>query len=579
MPLNFSPDGLAFYLVVTVAAVLAAIGVVALLGRLLRPRRRSARELLREAEARAAFLFDDETLVDATAAGRNLFRLADTRGSDYETLLALLAPQFPDLATRLAGLASQGSLTVTSNDGQCTLEAELWDGLARLTLHEAADAPAAFAALSNAAIEEELQTLRAIGEDAPQLIWKEDMQGNVSWANRAYLALCDRLQPLADGADPAWPPARIFGEGPAGAQPGQPTVHRQALTVPDMEAQQWFEVTRVRRGDGLVNFAADANGIVRAEHAQKNFVQTLTKTFAHLSIGLAIFDRQRRLVLFNPAFLDLTGLPVTFLSARPIVQSVLDRLRDINMLPEPRNYASWRDQVAALEAAASEGTYCENWSLPGGQTFRVTGRPHPDGAIAFLFEDISAEVSLTRHFRAELRTTQGVLDVMPEAVAVFSATGTLTISNARYHDLWGGTGDTDGNDALSENTIQSELRRWQSRTVPTPIWGDVRDFVGAFGDRVEWSDSILLDDGRAADCRFVPLAGGATLASFRIDNRADLRSDNRADLRSDNRADLLSDTHDRIRGKIMADPIPSLGPKTAKPTRRRSGARTTAAQG
>ncbi len=563
MPLIYPLDDIAFYLFVTVAAVLAAIGVIALLGWLLRPQRKSARALLLEAETRAAFLFDDETLVDATSAGRNLFRLADVRGSDYDRLLTVLAPQFPDLVTRLAGLASRGSLTVTSLDGQCTLEAEFWDGLARLTLQDAADGPAAFAALSNAAMEEELQTLRAIGEDAPQLIWKEDMQGNVSWANRAYLSLCDRLHPVADGADPAWPPARIFGEGPGGAQPGQSYVHRQGLFVPDADAEQWFEVTRVRRGDAMVNFASDANGIVRAEHAQKNFVQTLTKTFAHLSIGLAIFDRQRQLVLFNPAFLDLTGLPVTFLSARPIVQSVLDRLRDINMLPEPRNYASWRDQVAALEAAATEGTYCENWSLPGGQTFRVTGRPHPDGAIAFLFEDISAEVSLTRHFRAELRTAQSVLDVMPEAVAVFSATGTLTISNARYHDLWGGTRDADGNDALSENTIQSELRRWQSRAVPTPIWGDVRDFVGAFGDRMEWSDSIRLDDGRAVDCRFVPLAGGATLASFRIDSRAELRSD----------------THDLIRSKIMADPVPSLGPKAAKPARRRTGARTTAAQG
>ena len=62
------------------------------------------------------------------------------------------------------------------------------------------------------------------------------------------------------------------------------------------------------------------------------------------------------------------------------------------MMPEPKDYRSWRQQMSDLEAAAQNGTYEETWALPTGQTYRVTGRPHPDGAVALLFEDISAEV-------------------------------------------------------------------------------------------------------------------------------------------------------------------------------------------
>ena len=47
----------------------------------------------------------------------------------------------------------------------------------------------------------------------------------------------------------------------------------------------------------------DVTEIVRAQQAQKNFVQTLTKTFATLSIGLAIFDRNA-INAFNPALID-----------------------------------------------------------------------------------------------------------------------------------------------------------------------------------------------------------------------------------------------------------------------------------
>jgi hypothetical protein len=42
-----------------------------------------------------------------------------------------------------------------------------------------------------------------------------------------------------------------------------------------------------------------------------------------------------------------------------------------------------------LEEEAASGLFEETWSLPGGQTYRVIGRPHPNGALAFMFEDIS----------------------------------------------------------------------------------------------------------------------------------------------------------------------------------------------
>ena len=57
-------------------------------------------------------------------------------------------------------------------------------------------------------------------------------------------------------------------------------------------------------------------------------------------------------------------------------------------------------------AAATDGRYQETWSLENGQTYSIRGRPHPDGATAFLIEDITAEVTLTRNFRAELEQSQ-----------------------------------------------------------------------------------------------------------------------------------------------------------------------------
>ena len=166
----------------------------------------------------------------------------------------------------------------------------------------------------------------------------------------------------------------------------------------------------------------------------------------------------------------MTGLPIDFLSGRPLVQAVLDRLRDARILPEPRDYAAWRESVAAPEEAAAQGEYRETWTLPGGQTYRVTGRPHPDGALAFLFENISGEVGLARRIRTDLDTTRSVLDSLGEPLAVFSATGALSLSNTAYADLW----DPLVPPVPSPDLI-GETTRWEEACLPSSIWTAFRE--------------------------------------------------------------------------------------------------------
>ena len=225
----------------------------------------------------------------------------------------------------------------------------------------------------------------------------------------------------------------------------------------------------------------------------------------------AIFDRNRQLALFNPALIDLTSLPADFLSARPNLLSFFDRLRDARMMPEPKNYSTWRDQMADLVAAAANGDYRETWSLPSGSIYQVSGRPHPDGAVAFLFEDITAEVTLTRRFRSELEMSEAILDHLDDAVAVFAANGVLTLSNAAYRQLW----NVDPDASFAEVTIHDATRDWQSRSMPTPVWGDLRDFVATPVERTTWWAGIRLNNGDEVICTVHPIQDGATLVCFR----------------------------------------------------------------
>lgn len=465
---------------------------------------------MKKPDSCTAFIFEDQQIVDATKSARQLLAPAPVGESDWATLANLLARKFPRLNEEIEKLSESGRLELTATSGVSKLIATMRNGILRLELCQLTveDEPLHIDQKCYDAMEQELETLRATVATAPFLVWRQRQDGSIDWANNSYLDLARRSDP--DANIPVWPPANLFAIVPPDEGNRAPASRRLTVHLPGDAEPRWFECSQTRLEDGTLFMAVAADKVVSAEVALRDFVQTLTKTFAHLKIGLAIFDKQRRLALFNPALTDLTSLPPDFLLRQPTLRAVLDRLRDKRMIPEQRDYKSWRQRLFDLETAAENGTYEETWSLPTGQTYRITGRPHPDGALAFLMEDISAEVSLTRRFRLELETGQTLIDTLEEAVAVFSTSGTLTLSNAAYSRLWG----VEATKAVGVTDIVEASRIWNNKCAPSPAWADVRDFIGGMGERAEWTSEVRLCDGRALFCRFTPLAGGSTLAGF-----------------------------------------------------------------
>ncbi|MCL3881593.1 PAS-domain containing protein [Marivita sp. GX14005] len=338
-------------------------------------------------------------------------------------------------------------------------------------------------------------------DHSPNPIWSLDGSGRFLWGNEAF----DKLSRKHGG--PAQCAAKIASH--LGDLRG---LNAERVCLPDGIARhdRWFEVTQRQTDTGILHFATAVDAVVQAEEAQRNFVQTLSKTFANLTTGLAIFDRDRRLALFNPALIDLSGLPVDFLSGRPNLFEFFDKLRERQFMPEPKNISDWRERMAKLVAAASDDRFRETWNLAGGQTFDVTGRPYPDGAIAFLFNDITAEVSLTRGFRTELETMQSTIDAMEDAVAVFNQQGVLTVCNSAFRQMW----NVDPDSCIVEATIGDATQDWKAAFHPSPVWSELRDFVTNATERASWDTELRAKDGREVICRVDPICFGATLIRF-----------------------------------------------------------------
>ena len=236
----------------------------------------------------------------------------------------------------------------------------------------------------------------------------------------------------------------------------------------------------------------------------------LVETFAHLPVGLAVVAPDGGLRTYNPALAEMTGLDPATLALRPSLRALLDKLREVGLLSESEGWAAWSARIARLEEGSRQGTFLETWELADGRSWRLSGRPHPGGALALLIEDATTEAELSRRFEAELGVGQAIADAVPDAIAVFAADGTLISSNAAYAALWG----RDPRTSLADPDALSAVSTWRTVAGGHAVWDEIGTLIEE-GGAASWSREVPGPAGPLL-CSGSPLDGGAILVRFAL---------------------------------------------------------------
>ncbi len=440
----------------------------------------------------AVFLFQDDQMFDHHSGA---LPDAPDMTLSWVDFRAWLEPRFADLPQTLTDLVEDQALSLKPCEDGDTAELRLLRTQhgTRVTL---SDPPHSCAGERHQMLAQRARLLREteLLQAAPYPIWKTSPQGAVLWQNAACAAAFE-----SDAYEVTTP------------APGESSTSRFSIKPNSAKRPIWYEVHSKADETEVLHHATDVTKIVTAEAMQKDFLQTLTKTFSYLTIGLAVFDRNRKLALFNPALVDLTSLPAHFLSAQPDLMAFFDNLRNRCVMPEPRSYASWRTQINEVIESAKGGLYQETWSLPNDVTYRVTGRPHPDGAVAFLFEDITAEVMLARRFRTQLDLRQSSLDCLPDAVMVIGADNVLAFCNAAATRLLG----IDPDICFADMTVPDLISACAAALPAPAIWRDVEASLRSRHQEDGAYKTIPSNHGHSHHCQLEPLPGGACMMTLR----------------------------------------------------------------
>lgn len=473
----------------------------------------------------AVFLFEDKQLIDATTNAQILLTLKPEPLSDWQNMIATFSPTFPDLLTKINNLKRTGGFVIPSSDKNkhTLLKGEQFNGVTRLSFVPGAlDTTEPLPHHYLTSLEDELDTLRASLSISPTLCWVEEVSGEVCWANSAYYAAIKATQDKSSVSK--WPPIALFPN--LTSKERAHFSYRAELLEQGGKPSRWYKVFKQHHKDKVYGFATPATDLVMAETTLREFRETLTKTFATLSVGLAVFDSSQKLVMFNPALIDLTSIGFEFLSTKPSIYEFFSMLRELRITPEQKRHSDWQQHISLLEEISDNGIYEEIWSQTSGKIFKFTGQPQPGGGIALFLDDISAEVLLLQTIQTELEVNQTVLDNLDTAIVVFSHTGTVVSSNAAYVDLW----DVDPSTSLCDINFQESLASWKPTACENRCWDEIE--TALFNSSLVSSEIALWKNGIATKYRIqgTPLSGGMYMVRFTkaadpvLSNQRDIRS-------------------------------------------------------
>ncbi len=153
--------------------------------------------------------------------------------------------------------------------------------------------------------------------------------------------------------------------------------------------------------------------------------------------------------------------------------------------------------------------------LPDGRIFRVTGQPHPRGAIAFLFEDISVQVATERQRRQDVSLNQSILNGLPDAVAVISPSGIVNFANTALGDLFG----TEFCETLVCHGIPDLPESKLIISDPTDFWPKLKTYVATPMRRAPWEQQLTAEDNTKILAKVSTMPDGSTLAVFKANTK------------------------------------------------------------
>ena len=363
------------------------------------------------------------------------------------------------------------------------------------------------------ALQTAFDRLSGLIEAAPVPMWHRGPDLKLALVNAAYVKAVEGESPrdviekgieLADAGGGSGPLATAR----AAQEAGQPVSTVMPVTVEG--DRRSFRIVDVPLGDaGVAGFALDIEEVQRADAAYREFEATQRAMLDRLSAGVVQFAPDKGLSFCNQPFRAMFGLKPEWLAERPEFERLLDRLREVERVPEVRDFPAWKAERRTWFTAPEAVE--EQWLLTGGAQFRVVAQPLPDGGLLLIFEDRTEQAQLASARDTLLRVRTATFDNLFEVVGVFEVDGRLHLWNRRFAECW----DLEDDILSAHPHVDTLVEKVASRLSAPDRAVLIRDLVkSATIERTQRGGRIALKSGQHFEMAAVPLPDGNALLTM-----------------------------------------------------------------
>lgn len=276
----------------------------------------------------------------------------------------------------------------------------------------------------------------------PTPVWQRNKDNRVIWANKTYRDALGNdqasqelpLSPLNKKDKSLAKNAAILADQ---ARRSERRANQDFHMVMHGERRMLHVQEQVfdHKSGGMLGYAIDQTKVEELQAELAHLISANNEALEQLRTAVVIFDREKRLDFYNPAFEQLWDVDQPFLNAKPRMGEWLDKLREKRKLPEQADFKQFKENWSAWFTSLM-GPHEEMLYLPDMTILRMVVVPRPSGGLLITFEDVTSRVELETSYNMLMDVQRETLDNLSEGLIVYGQDGKLKLWNPTFASLW-----------------------------------------------------------------------------------------------------------------------------------------------